>query len=813
MNRPFLFISIAFVLGVLNTYYLELSIKVTVFFFIILFVLCIFNLIKKKSNNIIFLLLIFTLGGLLTSYYLNSSLLSVYIEEDIEINGRVDEIIWKDEEASKYLVKVDKIYYDHGTKKVGEKTVLRINGDKELELGDRITFKARLKEALANTNPKLYNYKLNLLSNKVYTTVNINDYDLINIDSRSKSLKYRLRIGFRNRIEDLFDTYLDESPSNLMKGIIMGKNSYLDEEAILKYREMGLAHILAVSGLHIGIISGFLIFLFSNLAIKKRINIFIVLGIVWFYGFLIGFPPSVLRASIMFSFLLFGQTLAKPYDSINILFLSFFILLAINPILIFNLGFQLSYMATFSILYFSPYINKKFYPYNNKLTYTLASLFAVHIGILPIQLYYFNSFSVVGIFSNLIITPILSFALVLGAIMLILSYTFSFLNIFLASILNFILLIQEYLIDILYTKGFGTIGFYSPNIYEFILYYLIVLIIFKIIDFHKLNYNIKKLMFLYILVFIIFNLGFNYFDNNIQIDFIDVGQGDCALIKTNKSAYLIDTGGNVFFDFDIGENIVLPYLKKHGISRLDGVFITHFHLDHCKSLPLLMENLDIKNIFISYENHSSEIYNYIKEGDVGVRILSEGDMICLGKDIILEVISPGIDYHKRAFSENDMSLTFYLSYYDKNILFTGDIEKEAEELLLKNLDKEVYLLKVPHHGSKTSSTEEFLNILRPKLAVISVGRNNVHHHPDKEVIQRYTDIATEVYRTDTMGMIRLNLKENNADIKAFLRERDVLDLLDERLFTGIIVVLYYLVLYIFIRIYFIRERELAKYEL
>lgn len=813
MNRPFLFISIAFVLGILNTYYLELSIKVTVFFFIILFVLCIFNLIKKKSNNIIFLLLIFTLGGLLTSYYLNSSLLSVYIEEDIEINGRVDEIIWRDEEASKYLVKVDKIYYDHGTKKVGEKTVLRINGDKELELGDRITFKARLKEALANTNPKLYNYKLNLLSNKVYTTVNINDYDLINIDSRLKSLKYRLRIGFRNRIEDLFDTYLDESPSNLMKGIIMGKNSYLDEEAILKYREMGLAHILAVSGLHIGIISGFLIFLFSNLAIKKRINIFIVLGIVWFYGFLIGFPPSVLRASIMFSFLLFGQILAKPYDSINILFLSFFILLAINPILIFNLGFQLSYMATFSILYFSPYINKKFYPYNNKLTYTLASLFAVHIGILPIQLYYFNSFSIVGIFSNLIITPILSFALVLGAIMLILSYTFSFLNIFLASILNFILLIQEYLIDILYTKGFGTIGFYSPNIYEFILYYLIVLIIFKIIDFHKLNYNIKKLMFLYILVFIIFNLGFNYFDNNIQIDFIDVGQGDCALIKTNKSAYLIDTGGNVFFDFDIGENIVLPYLKKHGISRLDGVFITHFHLDHCKSLPLLMENLDIKNIFISYENHSSEIYNYIKEGDVAVRILSEGDMICLGKDIILEVISPGIDYHKRAFSENDMSLTFYLSYYDKNILFTGDIEKEAEELLLKNLDKEVYLLKVPHHGSKTSSTEEFLNILRPKLAVISVGRNNVHHHPDKEVIQRYTDIATEVYRTDTMGMIRLNLKENNADIKAFLRERDVLDLLDERLFTGIIVVLYYLVLYIFIRIYFIRERELAKYEL
>lgn len=323
----------------------------------------------------------------------------------------------------------------------------------------------------------------------------------------------------------------------------------------------------------------------------------------------------------------------------------------------------------------------------------------------------------------------------------------------------------------------------------------------------------RKVIFSYSIFVIIFNLLFIVFDNSVEIDFIDVGQGDSILLKTNRAAYLIDTGGNKFSDFDIGENIVLPYLKKHGVDELEAVFITHFHLDHCKSLPLLMENIDIKNILISYKDPGNEIYEAIIEGDIPVSVLNEGDMIYLDKDIAIEVVSPGMDFHKRGFSENDMSLTFNLSYYDKNILFTGDIERKAEEILVRKLKDEIYLLKVPHHGSKTSSTEEFLNILKPQIAVIPVGRNNFYGHPSEEVIDRYEAMGTKVYRTDTMGMIKVKIGRDKVKVIPFLREISFLDLIDEYMLSWIFIILYYLLSYIIIKIYSIKEGELEKYEL
>lgn len=813
MNRPFLLISIPFALGILTTYYFDLSLNGTLFLFGVLFFIYIISLMKKKSNNLLFILLFFVLGGVLTSYYQSSSLLSTFLGKNIEIEGTIHEIMWEDEEASKYVVKVKNIWDGKSIKKVREKTVLKITGESHLDLGDNIVFRANLREPLSNTNPKLYNYKLNLLSNKIYTSANIRDYSIINIDREKTSFNYRLRIGFRDKVENLFDKYLDQSPSSLIKGIVMGENSYLEEDDILKYRKMGLAHVLAVSGLHIGIISGFLIFLFSRLRIKKKTNVIMVLSIVWFYGFLIGFPPSVLRASIMFSFLFYGETKAELYDPINTLFLSFLILLIGSPILLFNLGFQLSYVATFSILFFSPYISKSFYPYNNKFTYTLGALFSVYIGILPLQLYYFNSFSFIGIFSNLIIAPILSLSLILGGIMLILSYIGPFLNIFIGGILNFILLIQEYLVDIIYTKEIGTIRFYSPGIYEFILYYISVCIFLKILDLRNLKFHVKKSILTYTIFFIVYSFIFNFFNNSMEIDFLDVGQGDCILLKNNTDSYLIDTGGNVFSDFDIGKNIVLPYLQKQGITNLKAMFITHFHLDHCKSLPILMENLNIKNIFISYENHDSEIYKYMEEENIPFKILVEGDKIYLNKDLNIEVLSPGIDYEKKGFSENNMSLVFNLSYFNKDILFTGDMEKEAENILSKKLNKEIYLLKVPHHGSQTSSTEELLNILRPKVGVISVGRNNFYNHPDPPIIERYKEMGTEIYRTDTMGMIRVNLNKEDSKITPFLNKKSFLEVLDKYFFDLIFIMLYYLISYVIIKIYFFREEELGKYEL
>lgn len=760
----------------------------------------------------IFILIFLVLSILLTIYTINNSFLSTVMDKELVIGGTVDEVLKEDKDLGKYILKVNFIEDSIHHTEIHEKTVLKIIGTKNIKIGDRIIFRGKFKIPQRNTNPGLFNYRLNLLSNKIYTTVTIKDYAIIGISSEGKSIKYRIKNSFRENIESLFDDNLNRDNSDLMKSIILGDYSYLAEESVLKYRDLGLAHILAVSGLHIGIIAGFLIYLLSHLGVKRKINIFITLGTIWLYGYLIGFPPSLLRANIMLSILLYAQISKEPYDSIDSLFFAAVVLLIINPMWLFNLGFQLSFLATFSIIFFTPKIIEFFYPYKNKLTYSLSGLLAVQIGLLPIQAFYFNKIPILSILSNLIIAPILSFSLILGGGMVGLSYSIPILNHLIGKILNFILSIQYYIVNLFYNLPLGTIKVHSPNIVEIIIYYIIIFMLLGVLRFEKLDIKIKKLIMYYLMILVLFNSIVLAMDKSIEIHFIDVGQGDSALLRTRRGDYLIDTGGNIMDSFDIGKNITLPYLQKLGIKRLRGVFITHFDDDHCKSLPLLMENLVIDNVLISYEDNNNEFYKKVK--DLPIIVLKEKDLIRLDNNTVLEVLSPNKEMLNRGLSPNNLSLVFMLSYFDRNIFFTGDMEKEVEGKIKDKIENSVDIIKVPHHGSNSSSTEELIYKIKPKIAVISVGRNNFYGHPNKEVLSRYEEIAAEIYRTDNSGMIKLILNKEQLEIQPFIKDKlRLLEIIAEKLLLIAFYLIYYLVSYIFIKIYGDFEKELFIGEL
>ncbi len=516
----------------------------------------------------------------------------------------------------------------------------------------------------------------------------------------------------------------------------------------------------------------------------------------------------------MFSIIFYGESLREPYDSINTLFFAMFTLLIANPIWIFNIGFQLSFMATFSIIYFTPKIQRKLYPYNNKIVYGLSGILGVQIGLLPVQAYYFNKIPILSILSNLILVPMLSLSLILGGIMVCLFYTMPLLTSLMGCILDFILSMQFKLVNILYKLPIGILKVPSPNIIEIFLYYTFLLIVFKVINIDGFSFNIKKSIIYYLVILILFNFLVLLNDKSIGINFIDVGQGDSVLINTKRGSYLVDTGGNVIDSFDIGKNITLPYLEKNGINKLRGIFITHFDDDHCKSLPLLMENIDISNILISYKDNESPVYNKIKEKDIPLTILNEKDLIWLDDNTSIEVLSPNEDLRKAKLNPNNLSLVFLLSYYNKKILFTGDIEKEAETILANKLRENIDIIKVPHHGSNTSSTEEFLNNIRPTIGVISVGRNNFYGHPKEEVLDRYNKLGTRLYRTDNMGLITVKLNKEKMDIIPFIRDKfELMVLLKENLMDIILYIVYYLIAYILIKIYLHLEEGLAVNEL
>lgn len=773
-NQPFVQFTIPIIIGIVFYYYVKIDFKFILMGLIVslaLFLVCIF--LNKKDLLVIYLL--FFIIGMLAMYgKIENSILKSFVGENVEIEGRVVEARYKDDSAN-YVLETKNIYHNGHIYTGKEKVLLKCYGEEKYEIGDAIKVSGILNEPKANTNPKLFNYKLYLETNDIFTTISTRSHFVKTISKNNLNSGEVFRKKFKTKVEGTFDEYLNPTNSQLMKSIMLGEMSYLDQDYQIKYREMGLAHLMAVSGLHIGIISSFLISAFAILGINRKINIGTTIAILWIYGYLIGFPPSVLRSLIMFTVLMYSQIQFRAYDEINTIAFAAFILLIYNPLWLFNVGFQLSFMATLSLLLLLKEMRNKFYPYKGKAMTSLYSILAVQIGVAPITMYYFNSISPMSILANFLLIPLLSIGVIIAFFILLFSFAGGFICRFLGIVLNEILNVENIVLNMIYALPLGSIKMFSPNISEIFLYYFAVFCIFKIVRVDVFPFEVNRAIFYYLIVCIVFTTILPMVESEVTIEFIDVGQGDCMLLETNGRYFLVDTGGNAFGNFDVGENIVLPYLVKKGVFSLDGVFITHFHEDHCKSLPLLMENIKVKRVFIAYENENSPIYNDIissaKENNVNVYKIGCNQKLDIGENASIRVLWPKEETNlKHIDNENNLSLVLLLDSFDKKTLLTGDIESETESILIQDERENIDFLKVPHHGSSTSSSEDFIDFFNPKYGFIQVGKNNFGH-PDEEVLERYKDRGIDIYRTDESGLITLNIRPNKCEIYTFIREK------------------------------------------
>lgn len=816
MRRPFVYLAIPMIMGIIFHYFIETSILIPIC--ILILVMGIIVLKKDNFLDINLPILFFVLGILILNFKFRESQLIEYIDKPIELKAVVEDVKISSEGESSYVLKANRLEHEGMNKKVSEKLSLKVYGKKQLQLGDEIVLKGVLKEPLANTNPGLYNHRLNLLTQNIYTTANVNDYSITLLEGTKPSIGIEIKKNFVDKVEGIFDEYLEEDNSFLMKSIVLGRSSYLDEEKVAQFRDLGLAHILAVSGLHIGIISGFLVILFAYMGLNRKLNIPLVISMLWVYAYIIGNPPSVIRANIMFSLLLISQIGAEPYDSMNTLFFALFLMLIINPFWIFSLGFQLSFVATFFIIYLTPRIKEKFYPYKGGFINTVSGILSVQIGLFPIQAYYFNRFPIMGLVSNIVLIPLISIALVLGIILIPVSFISVYIAESLGIVINSLLNIQFYILDLL--SSFHLIlKLPSPSFWGILIFYIVIAILLRIIDIRNLDNRIVKTMIFYCLFLILLNSLMLNLDKKLEIDFIDVGQGDCILLNTRDGSYLIDTGGNMFGKFDIGERILLPYLEKNGIFKLKGVFISHFHGDHCKSLPYLMDNMKVENIYIGYKGDGNEFYEEIVEKalekNVPIKLVKKGEKFQLDSSTNLFVLGPDEKLLRSSiYDDNDLSMVLLLNYYDKKVLFTGDIEKAGEESLLESLKIPVDFLKVPHHGSNTSSTIEFLEKTRPMAGFVSVGRNNRFDHPNDDIIERYEENGIELYRTDELGFINVCLNKKNHSITPFIKKRLSIIYVLELYGLQIIYLIFNIIIsYIMIGYFTLWTEEWEKFEL
>lgn len=281
--------------------------------------------------------------------------------------------------------------------------------------------------------------------------------------------------------------------------------------------------------------------------------------------------------------------------------------------------------------------------------------------------------------------------------------------------------------------------------------------------FNLLKKYYKKIISTILIICIISNL-IKLTDKNLEIYFIDVGQGDCTLIKTESNKIiLIDGGEGNSEKYNQGENVVLPYLLDRGITKIDYIMISHFDSDHCGGLFYIIENLKVKNIIIGLQSEEYSQYtnllNLIKNKNINLIVVQNGMRLKIDTTSYFDILWPDINNLVQENSINNNSIVAKFCYKNKTILFTGDIEEPAENILINihgnNLKSDI--LKSPHHGSHSSSTNEFINLVKPQIVLIGVGKNNSYGHPSEVVIDRYLSTGMKIYRTDLMGEITIKI--------------------------------------------------------
>lgn len=432
----------------------------------------------------------------------------------------------------------------------------------------------------------------------------------------------------------------------------------------------------------------------------------------------------------------------RKSDVYNNLAFSSFIILIFNPYTIFDMGFLLSYGGTIGIILFSNKLSEKFSIKNKILNYIKEMFFvciSANIIIIPIIMYNFNTLSLTFFISNVLVSPIMGIVVILGFVQIFLSIININLAYLLSIFLNPMLEILIFIADFTAKLPLSKILIPTPNIIFIIIYYVIMLFCNKI--------NIKKTIIILSIIIIIFNL-LNLLPKDLRIYFIDVGQGDSTLILTPKgNSILIDGGGSETGSFDVGEKILLPYLLDRGVTKIDYMMISHFDSDHVGGLFSILENLRVEHVLISKQGKESENYKHFleisKRKKIKVIYVEAGDRINIEKNMFFEILFPT----RNLISENILnnnSIVARLVYKNFKILFTGDIEEIAEKELIKLYSKtnklRADILKVAHHGSKSSTIASFLKLVNPRISLIGVGATNTFGHPNIGVLERLEQI-------------------------------------------------------------------------
>ena len=682
------------------------------------------------------------------------------------------------------------------------------NHTPRLEAGDKIRFPARLRPFKNFNNPGNYNYEEAMRLKGLTCGASVSDgRRIVPMGPGYLPFPRGLIETIQKPVRDLFKKQLDPRNFALFRALILGERQGIDPGLREPFNQTGLGHMLAVSGLHIGLVAWAAFFLFKwilsrsyRLALEidiRKMSAFLTAFPVIGYTLLAGFQVSSQRAMIMILTFLGSLILGREREVWSTLALAGLIILFLDPNALFSISFQLSFMAVIGILWLTPAILDKFhYPDNsqqvkmsilNRLMVYFIGLVAVTasatIFLLPITSYYFHRISLVAIPANLTTVPILGMWVIpLGLLSAVAApFSISVASFFLylgAWGLNKMMAIIEFWSHI----PWSSIWTVTPNIFEIFLFYSFILCVFffKRRRWAKIGVALLAVMILSDVAYWVYQVRFN---RDLEVTFLDVGQGNAALVAfPGGKKMIIDGGGFSRGSFDVGKMVVAPYLWHKKTSQIDYMVLSHPQADHMNGLRFIAKTFHPKEFWYNGDQVETASFKELKAiiETRNIKTLLPSDL----KDGIeingvrINILHPDSDGQPLILEKdgkwlNNNSLVLKIAYMGKSFLFPGDLERPGEEVLISNAGEMVRsdILLSPHHGSKTSNSKEFLEIVQPAICIISSREGNPGNFPHQTVVDTLRHIGCRVIRISRSGAVEIIVGKDRFEVRTFLEEK------------------------------------------
>ena len=657
--------------------------------------------------------------------YINIDFTSKFEGSETKVEGVIESIEYQGNKMTLTLKTKEKLiatyYFD--TEEELHKT------KKELSLGDTLTLKGELNDPISSKNFNGFSYPTYLKYQKIFYIMKVSDYY---IKHKNSNILYSIRNAVRSSISN-------DKVGSYIKVFFLGDDTSFDTTLEEDFRNLGISHLFALSGTQIS-------FLISIITLRKKTinlnNLLFVFCILICYYLIIEDCAAIDRALIFSLVFSLNNTFNLNIRPLFLILLSLSILFFINPYYIFDVGFQYSTVISCTLIL---YMNNK--KSKGKIIDLLEVSWVSFLVSLPISLYHFSYTNPISIVYNLFYVPFINVLIFpLSIICFFIPY--------LSFILEFFINIFEGSVTFLSHFNIGYITLARFNIVYYLLYYILI--------FSYLFVKAKKKIFLLlILLLVIIHYSYPKIFPKDALYMIDVGQGDSFLITSNNKSMLIDTGGvmNYYqeewmqYEKTSSGVYLVNFLKTLGITKLDYLVLTHGDYDHAGEALTIMDEIEVKNVFFN-GNELNTLEKKIWKSSSNHYKLTEGDSFILGNFNFLVISNTYPD-------ENDSSLVLYSTVYDKRLLFMGDASIKNEKYILDNYDiSDIAILKVGHHGSRTSSSEEFIDKVNPTYALVSAGVDNKFNHPNEEVIERLEDNGSIIFNTQVDGMVMFDFTNN-----------------------------------------------------